>query len=134
MKLASEFFIAATFLVLGSVGLAKPRIVHIYFVPWEVQTPVAMSAERVRSAAFQKTTILDESSAESFIRELQEEKMTADASLQSSDLRLVIDVEEEGEVRVFVASRARFGTGSMSRPTDQKFRARFSALLEKGRG
>jgi len=126
----------AVLLFVAASASAKTKRVQIYFVPWEVTTVIAMSADVVRASAKVKIEILDPESADRFVRSLAEEKMKPDPQNSVGDIRLVIDAEQDdGSIWSYHASRfaLRAERSGKTRSINASFRAHFSFLYgEKG--
>lgn len=116
-------------------AFAGPRSATLYFIPWDIDTRVDLSADRVRQVREVQVGIRSARTAEALLGLLEG---PADPLLPPSsiaDLRLVADVTmDDGSVVTFVASR--FGvldprTGSV-RKVDEAFRRDLATTVFSG--
>lgn len=127
-------FLALVFAVSTTLTSAATKRVLIYYVGWNLETCVALSAADVRRTASVKTEITDGPVAEAFVRWLSEDKMAIEPKSKVNDLRLVIDAEQEdGSVWTYYADRnALFSVRSgKMRIISDSFRAHFSFFCEE---
>jgi hypothetical protein len=132
-----NLLIVAFVFLLPSLAVAKVKSVKIFLIPWTVVTSISMSPEYVRTHAIVKVEISDSGLgpsvgyADHFVRWLDEASMKQDVSLPVSDIRLVVDVQEEdGSVSSFYACRTTIlaAKSGKRRLIDDAFRAQLSSF------
>jgi hypothetical protein len=124
-----RYLAALVICLAGLPAMAQVQQATIYFVPWEIATRSALSADDVRRLAYVRTEILNPTYVNSFVQSLEQQPLEKTPITPLRDIRLVVDIQSQsGATRTITANRFDLfdeASGSV-RKLDEKFRDRFS--------